>query len=281
MEFMKWHGAGNDFILVRREALEAEGLTDLSDLSAKICHRRFGIGADGLMVADQSDCADIKMTYYNSDGSYAAMCGNGIRCFSAFCHATGLVEKTEFSVETGDGIKYVSLTCQEGYWVEVDMGTAQTQAEDVPTTLLTKDDQRVSIALEDHLFFMDILKVGVPHAVIDVKSSGVSAKDLAHFGPLIENHEGFPQRTNVNFVEVLGPNHLRVDTWERGAGLTYACGTGVCASAYAYISRGQQQLPVSVDVLGGRLYIDLKEGHIMMKGPAELIANGHWYGVKK
>lgn len=279
MEFMKWHGAGNDFILVRREALDRAGVTDLSDLSAKICHRHFGIGADGLMVADVSDCADVLMTYYNSDGSYAAMCGNGIRCFSAFCHYNGIVDKTEFSVETGDGIKQISLSLEDGYWVEVDMGSAQTAPSAVPTTLEAQNGERVSITLESRQFFMDVLRVGVPHAVVDLNRSDVHVDELSYFGPLLEKNEAFPQRTNVNFVSVLGPNHLRVDTWERGAGLTLACGTGVCASAFAYVSRGEQQLPVKVDVLGGSLFIDIKEGHILMKGPAKLIANGHWYGV--
>lgn len=279
MEFMKWHGAGNDFILVKRKALEEAGLTDLSDLSAKVCHRRFGIGADGLMVADLSEVADIKMTYYNSDGSYAAMCGNGIRCFSAFCYETKIIEKTQFSVETGDGIKWVTLTQNEGYFVEVDMGIAQTEAEKVPTKLVAEGGERVTLKIDGQQIYMDVLKVGVPHAVVDLASSGVTVDNLADFGPKIENHEAFPERINVNFVEVIGPSHLRVDTWERGAGLTYACGTGVCASAYSYAQRSKQQLPVTVDVLGGRLYIDIKEGRILMKGPATLIAKGQWYGV--
>lgn len=279
MEFMKWHGAGNDFILVTRGALQEAGYNDLSDLSKKICHRRFGIGADGLMVADRSEVADIKMTYYNSDGSFAAMCGNGIRCFSAFCYEMGLIEQLTFRVETGDGIKTVSLTKEDFYLVEVDMGFAQTKAEAVPTTLVATETERASLKIQDHEFWMDLLKVGVPHAVIDIKRSGVTSEDLGYYGPMIETHTAFPERTNVNFVEVIGPSHLKVDTWERGAGLTYACGTGVCASVYAFVARGEQSLPVTVDVLGGRLYIDIIGGRILMKGPAQLIAKGQWLGV--
>lgn len=277
MKFMKWHGAGNDFILMKFEDLVHTEPDALSALAAKVCHRHFGIGADGLMVAFPSESADIQMVYYNSDGSYAAMCGNGIRCFSAFCIHEGLINKNTFTVETGDGIKTVQVESENGYRVTVSMGSAVTDFAQVPTTMPDNGLGQNRLTVNRETFTADVLKVGVPHTIIDLGERLFSDEDFKFYGPQIENMTVFPNRTNVNFVRLLEDGILRVDTWERGAGLTLACGTGVCASAYSWSRRGLINLPVTVEVAGGRLSIDLKGEQIIMTGPAALVARGEFY----
>ncbi len=273
---MKWHGAGNDFILMNHKELQNHSHEYLSNLAAKMCHRRFGIGADGLMIAYPSDIADAKMVYYNSDGSYAAMCGNGIRCFGAFCLETGIVQKNPFTVETGDGVKTLSANTEKGYQLTVNMGSSELSPEKIPSTLSEEAVKGTEISVEDETFMIHVLKVGVPHTVVQLGQRQFDDKEFIKYGSVIEKLPIFPERTNVNFVKWIDRNHLRVDTWERGAGLTLACGTGVCSSAYTFHRLGLVDLPVMVNVAGGELSIDIKEGQIEMTGPAEAIATGEF-----
>lgn len=276
MKFMKWHGAGNDFILMDYRELQCQDHEYLSELAMNMCHRKFGIGADGLMIAFPSKEADAKMVYYNSDGSYAAMCGNGIRCFSAFCLDQGIIKKTHFTIETGDGIKSILANTDKGYQLTVNMGVAELNPRDIPTTLSDEAIKGTSIEVADETFGIHVLKVGVPHTVVDLENRQFTDEDFMKYGKLIENSHIFPQRTNVNFVKWVDRKHLRVDTWERGAGLTFACGTGVCASAYTYHRLGLLDLPVMVSVSGGELTIDIKNDEIEMTGPAVAIAMGEF-----
>lgn len=276
MKFMKWHGAGNDFILLSEADVPSQYEDNLSDLAKILCHRRFGIGADGLMVAYSSQVAAIKMVYYNSDGSHAAMCGNGIRCFSSYCHYVGLVPQTTFEVETDDGIKAISLDSSGGYKVTVGMGEANFLAEQVPFIPTQEENGFFKLTVADRIFNASVLKVGVPHTVVFLDQDSLSEEGFTHYGNLLEHHQAFPERTNVNFVKVLDKRHLRVDTWERGAGLTYACGTGVCAAVAASHKLGLVQFPVTVTVTGGQLEIDIKEEGILMTGPAVAIASGEY-----
>lgn len=272
MNFQKWHGAGNDFILTREEFIEKDA--DLSQLAKKVCHRQFGIGADGLMVVFSSEIADYKMVYYNSDGSYAAMCGNGIRCFSAYCHSEGLITKSEATIETGDGIKKVVFQAADDYQITVDMGEPITELKLIPSLLSERHPDVNMLEVSARAFAVDSLKVGVPHLIVDVANDFDVVNDARYFGSQMEVLSYFPERTNVNFVRKISEHQIRVDTWERGAGLTLACGTGVCASAYSYFGRGLVSLPVEVEVAGGKLSIDVTEGHIYMTGPAKQIASG-------
>ncbi len=276
MKFMKWHGAGNDFILMDYREVESSQHEYLSSLAIKMCHRRFGVGADGLMIAFPSEIADAKMVYYNSDGSYAAMCGNGIRCFGAFCLDKGIIKKTHFNIETGDGIKAISARTENGYQLTVNMGKAVMTPGEIPTTLNEEDLKGTMISADDETFDIQVLKVGVPHTVVPLGNREFENKDFAKYGTIIENMPIFPERTNVNFVKWVDRNHLRVDTWERGAGLTMACGTGVCASAYTFHRLGLIDLPVSVSVAGGVLSIDIKNDEVEMTGPAKAIAIGEF-----
>lgn len=277
MKFMKWHGAGNDFILMKSEDLPVGSEGQLSELAKLVCHRHFGIGADGLMVVFPSQIADFKMVYYNTDGSYAAMCGNGIRCFSAFCVHERLTDRSEFSVETGDGIKTISLNQENGYQITVEMGRAITEFTEVPTTMIDNGLGMNALLVGDQIFKVDVLKVGVPHTVVDLEDRQFSDLDFRTYGSVIEKMHVFPEGTNVNFVKKLEGNTLRVDTWERGAGLTLACGTGVCSSAYSWFRRGLVTLPVTVDVAGGSLSIDVVDGLILMTGPAKPVASGEFF----
>ncbi len=271
---MKWHGAGNDFILMKAQDLVGYGEHNLSELAVKMCHRQIGVGADGIMVVFPSVLADFKMVYYNSDGSYAAMCGNGIRCFAAFCAYERLLEKNDFTVETGDGIKSIHINTENGYEVTVEMGTPVLTFSKMPTTMEDCGLGLNKLQVEDLCLKVDVMKVGVPHTVVDLEDLVFSEKDFRKYGSLIEKMTIFPEGTNVNFVKKSHDGTLRVDTWERGAGLTLACGTGVCASAYSYYRRGLVELPVSVEVAGGVLQIDIIEDKIYMTGPAKPITKG-------
>jgi len=260
MEFYKYHGTGNDFILMK-----SPGEYTMEELSKTVCHRRFGVGADGLMVPENSSLADIKMVYHNSDGSFATMCGNGLRCFARFVYEEDLVDKTSFTVETGDGIKEVSLNVEAGYVTSVKVKMSHEALE-----------------IEGHAFDLgryqykgEFLHLGVPHLVVPVES--LAEKELLTNGPIMEKAPCFEQGTNVNFVRVIHEESIKVDTWERGAGHTYACGTGCCASVYALHKKGVLKKKVEVQVKGGLLEIEvLADDTVYMTGPAIKICKGDY-----
>lgn len=266
------HGAGNDFILIKNIAT----MSDYSKLAKEVCHRNFGIGADGLMVASKSECADIKMSYYNSDGSVGEMCGNGIRCFSKFVYEENLVNSLEFDVETLAGIKHIRL---EKSGKEVDKVTVymgKVEYDPVKISIDTEKEEFIeeSVEINGKTITLSTVLMGVPHTMVFVDKQ---SKDfLKSYGPLIEKHPLFKRGTNVNFVEIVDKDTIIVDTWERGAGNTLACGTGACASAY--ISKKLKELndQITVHVPGGTLYIRLDEEDVYMKGPAVNIATGKY-----
>lgn len=271
IEFVKLHGAGNDFIAIDGEKYVYE---DYSEIARKMCHRRFGIGADGLLVAKHSSVADCCMVYYNSDGSRAKMCGNGLRCFVKYVHDTGLVAKTEFDVETLAGTIKVQAKVQDGNVVSVkaDMGRAELSPEKIPVNSSDGDFLNKAIEVDGYDMNISAVLVGVPHAVVYVDT--IDMETVKRLGPRIENHSIFPERTNVNFVEVVDKNNLKVATWERGCGYTLACGTGICASAYVSNVLGLSSESVNVESEGGKLKIDIIDGLIYMDGPAVKICEG-------
>lgn len=272
MKFKKMHGAGNDFILFSKRDLAHD---DLSDLARRVCHRHFGIGADGMMVAEPSETEDVRMAFYNADGSIAEMCGNGIRCFSRYVYEEGLVDKTEFRVETLAGPQTVSLKLSDGRvcGVSVDMGKPMLEASAVPVNTDKERFTDENIEINGVLLKVTSIRVGVPHTM--VFNNDFTDGTVTSLGPAIESHSCFPQKTNVNFVEVLSESELRVATWERGAGATLACGTGACASFYAAYEKGLVGPSVKVKVPGGELEISLSDqGTIVMMGNAVLIAEG-------
>ena len=259
MHFTKMHGLGNDYLYVYGEVPGNVG-----DLSKKLSDRHFGAGSDGMIYISPSSVADFRMRIFNADGSEAKMCGNGIRCVGKYVYDKGYTDKTHLTVETLSGIKSLDLQVLAGRvrYVTVDMGQAEVGDDtDVPVGDRTVTGVGVS--------------VGNPHFVVFVDDTEAVKLDV--LGPMIEKHPLFPGGVNVEFAEVLEGNRLRMRVWERGSGITMACGTGACASAAAAVKKGycQSLLPVSVVLDGGSLEITVSgSGSVRMTGPAETIYEG-------
>ena len=266
MRFYKYHGAGNDFVLVDNRGEEILE-DDKSALAVKLCHRRFGVGGDGLLLLENSTRADVKMRIFNPDGSEAEMCGNGIRCLAKHAYEFGAARKRKMEIETLAGVKKVSLV-MEGAMVKevrVDMGMPAVR------------DPRMRIKIDGRKIDLAYLEVGVPHAVILVDS--VDAVNVPLVGRAIRHHSAFPKGTNVDFLERTSDNRFRIRTYERGVeDETYACATGISASAVAASLLGiaDPSQPIHVEARGGVIVIELQtsgEGveKVFMQGPAEMV----------
>ncbi|MGL5933666.1 MAG: diaminopimelate epimerase [Cetobacterium sp.] len=271
MRFSKMQGAGNDFILLDgiRNTYE-----DYSKMAKSLCDRRYGIGGDGLMVAEKSDVADIKMVYYNSDGSKGEMCGNGIRCFSKFVYDEKLVNTVEIKIETGDGIKKAYLTIDNDIVKEVTiyMGKARLSPKEIPVDLNSEKVLNEKIKVRDKEFQYSAVLIGVPHAVLIEKD--LEKVDVNLIGEEIEKHLTFPKRINVNFIEILDRNNIKIKTWERGAGRTLACGTGSCSGVYIANLLDLVDETVLVKTEGGTLKIRIESDEVFMTGSAETTFKG-------
>lgn len=255
MRFTKMQGLGNDYLYVWGEVPE-----NIGELARRLSDRRFGAGADGMIYISTSEIADFKMRIFNADGSEARMCGNGIRCVGKYVYEKGYTDKVQITVETLSGVRKLWLNIEGGgvRSVKVDMGKAQVW-----------DDIRIGDVV------CTPVNVGNPHAVIFIDDA--ENTPLCTLGPMIECHEAFPDRTNVELVQVIGENKLRMRVWERGSGVTMACGTGACASAAAAISKRfcQADEPISVHLDGGILEIKVeKDSKTYMTGPAEFVYEG-------
>lgn len=275
MKFTKMHGIGNDFVVV--EAL-GEPLEEsrLHDLSRKLNDRKFGIGGDGLLLVLPSKIADFKMRMLNPDGSEAEMCGSGIRCFAKYVHDRKLVSEPQVKVETLAGVKVLKMQLRGGKVesVRVDMGAPQLLRSEIP--MRGDDNGRViaeRLKVEGQTFEITAVSMGNPHVIIF--EDNVANFAVAKWGPLIENHKSFPQRTNVHFVQVCNNGEIIVRTWERGAGETLACGTGACACAVACVLNNKTGRTITVNMPGGELRIEwLGDNRVMMTGPAEEVFEG-------
>jgi diaminopimelate epimerase len=269
------HGLGNDYVVIdNRDGKIDEKM--LSGLARKLCERRFSIGADGLLLAYNSKIADAKMRIFNADGSEAEMCGNGIRCFARYCYENNIVErKTTLKIETLAGIKTVWLTVSEGKvnGAKVDMGSPILERTSIPMlgkgTCIDED-----LEVDGRKFKVTCLSLGNPHCVIFVDD--VKNYPVKEIGPKIEGHRLFPNRVNVNFVQVLNRKELRLRVWERGCGETLACGTGACASVVAANLLGKVDGKATVHLLGGDLQIEYS-GNVFMSGPAEKVFEGELF----
>lgn len=263
MEFWKYQGTGNDFIIIDGRFSENH---HVSELAKAICDRHYGIGADGLLVALGSKKAEANMVYYNADGSPASMCGNGIRCFSKFLRDAGIVTRKSFLVDTGDGIKQIRIRKESRpeSTIEAAIGS--------PSGLRSIVVSRLELI---HM------QLGVPHSVLFLKPGRVQ-DPVGRLGPWIEKNPAFSAGTNVNFVELEQDGGLGVQTWERGVGRTLACGTGACASAVAACWVNgigpYGKTPVSAAVVvrmpGGEVRVTLEGGSVSLTGPATLIGRG-------
>ena len=269
VEFTKMHGLGNDFILV--EDLDAALPEDqCPSLAQQLCHRRTGIGGDGLMFIRRGEQAPVRMRLYNSDGSLADMCGNGIRCFARYVYDHKIQTATRFPIETDAGIKEASLTLTDGQVsaVEISMGTPAFARPQIPMLGGEGDCRLSAIEALGRSFPCSAVNTGVPHLVLFLEEA-LSEEELLRYGPALETHPLFPKRTNVNFTRVLDENTLEVRTWERGCGRTLACGTGACAAAVCAAVAGFTRRNVQVRLALGSLAIRWAEdGNIYMAGPA-------------
>lgn len=273
--FTKWQGCGNDFVLVNgfSERLDEE---DLGALAQKICDRHYGIGADGLILVLPSKAADFRMRILNADGSEAEMCGNGIRCFAGVVHDEGLSDKEEFTVETGAGILVPRLQLADGklQGVRVDMGEPTLAGDRIPVLGFgAAHVVEQPIEAGGETLSMTCVSMGNPHCVIFVEDA--EAVPIEKLGPLLERHEAFPKKTNVEFAAVLDASHIRMRVWERGAAVTLACGTGSCATLVAAALTGRTERAAEVQLDGGRLQIEwAKDNRVYMTGPAEKVFAG-------
>ncbi|SHI51115.1 diaminopimelate epimerase [Desulfofundulus thermosubterraneus] len=275
MQFFKVHGLGNDFILVDLVKQEWPGGENLSESARRLCHRQFGIGADGLVLLHPSPRADVFMQVINSDGSEAEMCGNAIRCVAKYLYERGGIKKEVMHIETRAGVMVPRLVLENGRVaaVRVDMGIPRLERQDIPMIGPPGSVIKEPLVLEGQTFHITAVSMGNPHCVLFVPD--VEQVDLYGLGPKLEKHPLFPRKTNVEFVQVLNRSEVRVRVWERGAGPTLACGTGACATVVAGVLNNYTDREVKVHLPGGTLLIEWKEdNHLYMTGPAEEIFCG-------
>ena len=265
--FTKYHGCGNDFIILMEGSIEH---LSYSELAKQICHRQMGIGADGLIIVKQDP---LEMIIFNSDGSRAPMCGNGLRCFAKFCSDEGICTKEVYSVETLAGTMGIRIISRDPFLVEVNMG--------IPDF----DPKRCGIKTGQDRFFHQKLKLkngqievsscfmGTIHTVVWMEN--LEGADLEKLGEEISNHPVFSEKTNVNFVQILNRKTLKLITYERGAGMTYACGTGACASVVIGLQADRCDRETNVLLPYGQLHIEQKiNDEVMMTGPAVRTVQG-------
>lgn len=257
--FYKYHGAGNDFIIIdnRDSSFDTKNI----DKIRLLCHRQFGIGADGLILLESSEKADCFMNYYNANGTLAEMCGNGVRCLAKFFLEQTKSNQKTLSIDTRAGIKKIKCNDDESF--SINMGVPVFSHNDFPDS---------PIIIENILF--NFVSMGNPHAVGFVKN--VSDIDLSQIGPKVENDSHFPNKINVEFVEKIKDNYFKVKVWERGCGATFACGTGACA-VYAILARQSlaKKNEIILEFPGGKLYLSENTvGEIILRGPAEFVFKG-------
>jgi len=269
MKFWKMHGLGNDYIIIDdRESR----LDDPSKVAQMLCKRRFSVGADGLLIVNTSKQADVRMRIFNADGSEAEMCGNGIRCFAKYCYENGIVAKEEMCIETLAGVKMVWLTMKKGRIeeVKVDMGKPVFDRSKIP---MVGEGRCVDeeLMVDGRKLKITCLSIGNPHCVIFVDD--VADYPVQELGPKIENSPLFPNRTNVEFVQIMSSKEVNVRVWERGCGETLACGTGAAASVVASSLLKKTDSSVLVHLLGGILQIEYDD-RVLMTGGVEKVFEG-------
>lgn len=277
MKFVKMHGAGNDYVYV--DGFQ-ETINDPASLAIEVSNRNFAIGSDGLILILPSTLADVRMRMFNSDGSEAEMCGNGVRCVAKYAYDHGLVRKETLTVETGAGVLTLQLYPNASGRVDkvrVNMGRPRLTRGEIP---LTGDPAaqvvNVPLTILDRTFAITCVSMGNPHCVIFVDD--VENFPVEKYGTLIEQHPLFPRRTNVEFVEVRSRSEVRQRTWERGAGETLACGTGASAVLVAGVLAGCTGRKIRNFLAGGELELEWSEsGEVYMTGPAVEVFSGEYH----
>ena len=273
IKFTKMQGLGNDYVYM--DAIHQK-IENESSLAQFVSNRHFGIGSDGLILICKSDVADFKMRMFNSDGSEAEMCGNGIRCVGKFVYDKGLTDKTTVTIETLAGIKTLELNTKDGKveTVKVDMGEPILNPKEIPVISDEEPVKNLMLEAEGRKFKFTCVSMGNPHAITEVENT--EKFDVEKYGKVLEVDKAFPNKTNVEFIQIVDKNHVKMRVWERGAGETLACGTGACATAVACYLNGKTDRNVEVELLGGKLFIEWNEenNHIYMTGPAVTVFEG-------
>lgn len=273
IKFTKMHGLGNDYVYIDtiHQKIENE-----SDLAQFVSNRNYGIGSDGLILICKSEKADFKMKMYNSDGSQAEMCGNGIRCVGKFVYDKGLTQKTEITIETLAGIKNLKLNVKNERveTIKVDMGEPILEPEKIPVKSEKKPVIDLKLKALEKEFSFTCVSMGNPHAITIVEDT--EKFEVEKYGKILEIDPSFPNKTNVEFVQIINRNHINMRVWERGSGETLACGTGACATAVACNLKGLCDRKVCIKLLGGNLEIEWneKDNHVYMTGPAVTVFEG-------
>ncbi len=275
IEFTKMQGLGNDYVYIDCYSKNVD-LGNISELAKFMSNRHFGIGSDGIILICKSNIADFKMRMFNFDGSEAEMCGNGIRCVGKFVYDKRLTNNQTIKVETLAGIKVLNLNVKNGKveTVRVDMGEPKFAPKEIPVNFEKEPVQGLKIKAIDKEFNFTCISMGNPHAITLIENT--KNFKIEKYGPILEVDEHFPKRANIEFIEVLDKNNIKMRVWERGSGETLACGTGACATAVACNINGFTQRKVNVELLGGILEIewDEKTNHVFMTGPAVTVFEG-------
>jgi len=278
MKFTKMHGLGNDYVYVN--TFDQKAPADPAKLAISISDRHFGVGSDGLILIGPSESADARMRMFNADGSESEMCGNGVRCVAKYIYDHGIAPRDRVTVETGRGVLTLDVEVEAGKArrIRVDMGTPILQGSDIPTKLPGNPPVNAPLVVEGQTYAVTAVSMGNPHAVIYVPD--VAAFPVEALGPVFEHHPSFPRRVNVHFVEVLGPGEVKMRTWERGSGITLACGTGACAVCVAGVLTGKTSPAILAHLPGGDLKLEWPgEGKsVFMTGPATEVFSGEWNG---
>lgn len=277
MKFTKMHGIGNDYVYVNGFEEDLQGV-NLSDLATRVSQRRFGVGSDGLILITSSRNADFRMRMFNADGSEGKTCGNGLRCVAKYVYDHGLTHQTTFSVETAGGISYPEVHVESGKVrsVTIDMGEPILKKKDIPMKGEQPNAPVIAQPLQvaGETWEVTAVSMGNPHCVLFVDN--VDSVDLENLGPKIERHPLFPEAVNVEFIQIIQPDEMRFRVWERGSGITYACGTGACAAVVASVLNGVGKRGMTVRLPGGNLQVnwDEQSGRVWMTGPATEVYTG-------
>lgn len=276
IKFTKMHGLGNDYVYI--DAINQK-IENESSLAKFVSNRHFGIGSDGLILICKSDIADFKMRMFNSDGSEAEMCGNGIRCVGKFVYDKGLTDKTIVKIETLAGIKTLVLNTKDGKveTARVDMGEPILEAEKIPVISKEQPVKNLELEAENKKFKFTCVSMGNPHAITIVENT--KEFDVEKYGKILEVDKAFPKKANIEFAQIIDKENIKMRVWERGAGETLACGTGACATAVACNLNGLTDRKVNIELLGGTLNIEWneKDNHVYMTGPAVTVFDGELY----
>ena len=274
LKFIKMHGLGNDYVYM--DAIN-QNIENRSELAKRVSDRHFGIGSDGLILICKSNIADFKMQMFNSDGTEAEMCGNGIRCVGKFVYDNNLTNKKNLKIETLAGIKILQLMVENEKVknVKVDMGEPILEPEKIPVISKERPVKNLDLNLIDRNFKFTCISMGNPHAITFINEN-VNQFDVEKYGKIAEIDEVFPKRTNVEFINLVSRNKIKMRVWERGAGETLACGTGACASTVAAVLNNYTDRNIIVELLGGELEIEWNEqnNHIYMTGSATTVFEG-------